>query len=324
MVICGLLMVGACSDESGADIENAPAKVDAESPASSFPKPDESQDESTVSVALRIVTTLYPLEYFAGRIAGDDAEVTNLIAGSVDAHDFEPSPRDIQKLAAADIIIYNGAGFEHWLDRALGSVVTEATVVETAEGIAEPYGERAKDNDYALDPHVWLDPIKAMAQVTSVKDAMMARNPTAAGKYDDNTEALLRELEDLHQRYESGLAACRYKHIVTSHDAFGYLAERYGLEPVPLAGLTPEAEPTPRRLALLSDRLRELNISYVMTELGVSGRLAATVAKEIGATILELHPLASLTPAELARGETYFTIMDANLRNLKIALECAE
>ncbi len=269
---------------------------------------------------VRVVTTLYPLEYFVMRVGGASVEVVNLISPGVEAHDFEPTPGDIRRMESADLIVYNGVGFEPWIERALTAIGADGSaVIEAGLGLAEGSG----GGPGVPDPHVWLDPLKAAEQVRKIRDGLSRVDPDGASGYTDNADSLLEEIEALHQRLRSGLADCRLRQFVTSHDAFGHLARRYDLGPVPISGLAPEAEPSAGDLASLADILEELGAGYVMAEPIVSSALAETLAREVGAELLTLHPLASLTAGEAGRGEDYFSLMNSNLDNLQTALECA-
>ena len=262
---------------------------------------------------LSVVTTLYPLEYLAQRIGGDGVSVVNLVEPGVEAHTFEPTPEDIRRLDAADVVLYSSPGFEPWMGRALSAISSELRVpLEASPGAGD-------DN---ADPHVWLDPLQTMEQVKLIRDGLADADPDGAEGYDTNAEGLLAELADLDQRFVTGLEGCAQDHFVTSHAAFGHLAERYGLEQVPIAGLSPEAEPGPGDLASIADNIRELGVRHIMVEPIISAGFAETLAREVGATLLPLHPLESLTHEESEAGEDYFTVMYANLDSLRQALEC--
>ena len=268
---------------------------------------------------LAIVTTIYPLEYFASRIAGDLADVVNLVSPGVEAHDFSPSPNDIKKLDAADLIFYNGRGLEPWIDRALENIPGNGRVVIEATAILR---DRSESNTSRVDPHIWLDPTKAKQQVTLLRDGMIEVNPENGDIYNANAELLQLELDELDRQFEMRLADCRLAEFATSHDAFGHLAGRYGLVQIPISGLSPEAEPSPRDLADITDQVRELDIKFLMIEPLISSRLTETIAKEVGAELLPLHPLETLTSDEGKAGATYFSVMKANLESLATALEC--
>ena len=275
--------------------------------------------------AVRVATTLYPLEYFTRRIAGDAAEVVNLISPGVSSHDFEPTPADIRQLQAANLIIYNGSGLEPWVDRALRAIGSgERTVLEASLGLAKTDLDGHEDGEESegLDPHVWLDPLMAMDQVELIREGLSQARPDISSMLAENADTLTRDLRRLHLRFEAGLASCRLRHFVTAHSAFGYLAQRYGLTQVPISGISPQAEPSPGDLAELVDMVRDLGVMYVMVEPIISPRLAETLADEADAAVLTLHPLASLTLEESERGETYLSVMEVNLANLRTALEC--
>ena len=310
-------LFGACDAAAEQEAETGALQVTADRSEDGEPNETASQDSGTALV----VTTLYPLEYFARRIGGDSVKVVNLISNGVEAHDFEPSPGDMQKLDSADLIIFNGSDFEPWMVRALesigkdGRLVLEAGHGLTDNGVAKKDGER-------VDPHVWLDPLIAAEQARLVQNGLSHARPALGEAFDEHADTLIRELEELDREFSSGLADCRLKEFVTSHDAFGYLARRYGLETIPISGLSPEAQPSPRDLARLADTVRELGIKHVMVESIVNSRLARTLADEVDAGLLTLHPLESLTNDQSERGENYFSLMSNNLGNLRTALEC--
>ncbi|MBI4203372.1 MAG: zinc ABC transporter substrate-binding protein [Chloroflexi bacterium] len=275
----------------------------------------------TATARLSAVTTIYPLEYFTRRVGGDMVSVVNLVPPGVEAHDFEPSPSDIARIRSADLVVYNGGGFEPWIDRALKSSTNPGRIVVEAAHHEEEDGEGHGEEEHE-DPHLWLDPLEAIEMVERIVTGLAQARPADVQALEANGEALAQELNALHGRYLAGLAECRQTVFAVSHAAFGHMAERYGLEQVAITGITPEAEPSPGQLAAIADRLRGLGVKYVLVEPILSPALSQTIAKEIGADLLPLHPLESLTPAEAQRGETFLTIMDANLANLRTALEC--
>ncbi len=171
----------------------------------------------------------------------------------------------------------------------------------------------ARVTGVGLDPHVWLDPVRYAAIARAIARAL--GRPAAA---DD----LARRLRALDREYRQGLARCARREIVTSHAAFGYLADRYGLEQVPLMGLQPEAEPGPKDVERLVDDVRSSGATTVFSETLASSALAETVAREAGVTTAVLDPLEGLTPAEIDAGADYFTVMRSNLETLRKALSC--
>ncbi|MBX6378187.1 MAG: zinc ABC transporter substrate-binding protein, partial [Clostridia bacterium] len=208
--------------------------------------------------------------------------------------------------------IYLGVGFEPWVDRVLPDLGARVKL-EAARGVLD---------HRTLDPHVWLDPVRAQQMVDSIAEAYTAADPARASEYRSRAAAYRERLADLDTRYRDGLARCATRTVMTTHEAFGYLANRYGLELVPIMGLSPEAEPGPRRLAELRRVARERGVRAVFTEPLVSPRVAEALAAEIGAETLMLNPVEGLTKEEAAAGADYLAIMLENLRQLQRGLGC--
>ena len=174
-----------------------------------------------------------------------------------------------------------------------------------------------------LDPHMWLDPVLAVVQVERIRDALINADADNADVYRENAAALINELNELHTEFSQALASCRHDHFVTSHAAYGYLAARYAVEQIPIAGLSPEAEPSPQQLAELTDRVVDLGLGYVLVEPVLAGTLEETVQRETGIELIPIHAIESVTQAELDAHDDYFGLMRDNLASLKLALECA-
>lgn len=263
-----------------------------------------------------IVAAFYPLAWAAERIAGE--EVRNLTPPGTEPHDHELSPRDVAAVGDARVVFYLG-GFQPALDDAVAG--TDANGVDLLEGLellegGDEHEAEAEDEDLGheeRDPHVWLDPIRFAAIVQRLGGEL--GGPQAAAE-------LGNELRELDRELRRGLDDCERRELVTSHAAFGYLAARYDLEQVAIAGLTPEAEPAPRELRRLVDEIRSHDATTVFFETLVSPRLAQTIAREVDARTAVLDPLEGLTDEQLAAGEDYFSVMRANLATLRRALGC--
>ena len=266
-----------------------------------------------------VIASLYPLAAFARRIGGDRVDVRTLVPAGVEPHDYEPTPRDIITLERARLFIYNGAGFEPWVDRLLPELSPAVVRINTTDGMDLLTPEWSSSGP---DPHVWLDPIRAQQQADRVLAGLIAVDPGSRARYEANAAGLRSALEGLHTRYEQGLRACRRREFVTTHAAFGYLAARYGLRQVPLSGLDPESEPSPARLRLIIEFLRRSGATVIYSETLISPRTAEAVARETGARVEVLNPLEGLTPDEQARGLDYLAVMDANLNALAGGLDC--
>ena len=173
-----------------------------------------------------------------------------------------------------------------------------------------------------LDPHFWLSPTMAARQVERIRDAFITVDAANAAAYRQNADELMAELEELDQEFKDGLGACAHEHFVTSHAAYGYLAAQYGLEQIALAGFSPEVDPSPQRLASVTDRVTDLGLGHVLVEPVLSDRLAQTVARETNIELRAIHAIESVTQNELQAHGDYFGLMRDNLAALRLALEC--
>ena len=268
-----------------------------------------------------VVAAFYPLAWAAEQLGGDEIEVRNLTPPGTEPHDVELTPRDVQRIRAADVVLYLGSGFQPAVEDAVEGA--DGTVVDLLEGLRLVQAEGAHEEEEGhaeetgeeseRDPHVWLDPVLFNRVTERVGDAL--GEPAA-------TEDLKTKLDELDREFDQGLADCRRRHVVTSHAAFGYLTGRYGLVQVPITGIAPEAEPTPRELEEVVDHVRETKATTIFFETLVSPRLAETVARETGAKTEVLDPLEGLSEDDLNRGADYLSVMRQNLASLRRGLEC--
>ena len=254
---------------------------------------------------MQVVAGFYPLAYAAEEVAGNRAEVTNLTPAGAEPHDVELSPRDVERTRSADLVLYAGGGFQPALEEAADGA--EGAAVDVLDGLD------LREEDGEADPHVWLDPVR-FAQVVERIGAELGDEAPA--------RQLASQLRALDGEYREGLADCNRHELVTAHDAFGYLADRYGLEVIPIAGLAPEVEPTPRDLEEIVNLVEDRGVTTVFVEPLLSPEIGETVAREAGAATAVLNPLEGLTEEELARGENYLSVMRANLETLRTGLGC--
>ncbi len=271
--------------------------------------------------SLHVVTSFYPLYFFASEIAGDKAEVKNITPAGAEPHDYEPTARDSADMEGSRLIILNGGGFESWANKIKENINTKQIDIVTAgEGLMTR--DVIQNGESTIDPHVWLAPSMAQQMVDKIEAGFARVDPTNALYYASNADALKLKLRTLDTEYQEGLAHCAQKNIVTTHSAFGYLARAYHLNQVALAGLSPDAEPSSRDVARVAQFVKDHDIKYIFFESLVSPKLSQTVAMEVGARTLVLNPLEGLTSEEIAAGKNYLTEMRQNLINLKIALVC--
>jgi len=249
------------------------------------------------------VASFYPLAFAAEQVGGPGLNVENLTPPGAEPHDLELSPIDAAALRDARLVLLLGDGFQPQLEDAAGGGDNVLRLLDTPGLDVLPNG----------DPHVWLDPLRYARIVMRIGEAL-GREQAAA--------QLVSRLRELDAEYRSGLADCARHEIVTSHEAFAYLAQRYGLEQIPITGLSPEAEPQPADLAHVVQLVEERGVTTIYYETLVSPRIAETVARETGATTAVLDPIEGLTKDEIAAGDDYFTRMRANLRALEEGLGC--
>jgi zinc transport system substrate-binding protein len=270
---------------------------------------------------LRVVTAFYPLQFLSQRIGGDTVTVTELTKAGAEPHDVELSPRQVGDIVDARLVVYL-KGFQPAIDTAVnqeakGRAYDVGSVVRRLPYDSENGAEReaAAGN---TDPHVWLDPVR-YATIAGVLGARLAAaDPAHAAGYTERAAQVQAELAMLNTEFADGLRTCARHEIVTSHAAFHYLADRYGLTEVGITGISPEAEPSPRRLAEIADTARATGTTTIFFETLVSPKIAETLAREIGARAAVLDPLEGLTTPHA----DYFSVMRDNLAALTLALGC--
>ncbi|ANY75239.1 ABC transporter substrate-binding protein [Paenibacillus ihbetae] len=373
-----------------------------------------SQVTDTSSAAkLKIKTSFYPMHEFTRQVAGDLADVENLVPAGVEPHDWEPTPQDMAGIADADVIVYNGAGMESWIDQVLDSVKDrDLKVIEASQGLeimegeghshahdhgtegehshedehahdhgtegehshedehahdhgtegehshedehahdhggegehshedehAHDHGaegEHSHEDEHAhdhgaegghhhdhggLDPHVWLSPALAIQQVRNIEQGLAEADPEHKDAYKANADAYVSKLEALDQEFKEGLKDSKRKDFITQHAAFGYLAKEYGLTQVPIAGLSPDQEPSASQMAKIIEFAKDNNVKTIFFETLVASNVAETIAAEIGATTAVLNPIEGLTEEDISKQLDYIAIMRQNLQALQAAL----
>lgn len=269
---------------------------------------------SSADQKIKVVTSVYPLGDFAHNVGRDLVAVVVITPPGAEPHDYEPTPQDIAQIYSADLFILNGNGVDAWAEKIKEDLVAHGVHVLTMSGL------RATPS--LTDPHAWLDPLNAQQETVAIADRLRTIDPPHALIYTQNQNIFKAQLAELDQRYQISLAQCANRLIVTSHNAFAYLAKRYNLTQLYIAGISPDEEPSPQTIAAVAQTARARNIHYIFFETLVSPKLAQTIAAEIGAQTLVLNPIEGLTADEINAGKNYISVMDDNLQNLKIALDC--
>lgn len=294
------------------------------------------------SDGVTVLASFYPLQYVAQQIGGDLVTVDNLTPPAAEPHDLELSPAQVREIGTADLVVYL-SGFQNAVDEAIEARAPEhvvdaagaAELVEHAEAAedehAEEGGEHAGESEEehaehaeegAADPHFWLDPSRLAAVGQAVADELAATDPEHADEYAAGALRLGQQLDELDQEFADGLATCQGAALVTSHAAFGYLADRYALEQVGISGLDPEAEPSPARLREIGDLVEERGITTLYSETLVSPKVTETLAGDLGVDTAVLDPLEGLSEDAAAAGDDYVSVMQGNLAALEEGLVC--
>ena len=284
-----------------------------------------------------LVAAFYPLQFVTERVAGDAMRVTNLVKPGAEPHDLELNPSQVGQISEAKLVVYL-AGFQPAVDEAVAQQAADrAFDVATVQPLLDAAGghqhdhEAGEDADHAAeagdhaesggkDPHVWLDPTRLATIGDKLAERLGQVDPDRAADYTSRARTLRTELEALDAEYAAGLRTCQRRELVTSHSAFGYLAERYQLEQIGISGLSPEDEPAPQRLAEVIAEAKEHGATTIFFETLVSPKVAETIAREVGATTAVLDPIEGLRPDSTG---DYFSVMRTNLRVLTSALGCS-
>lgn len=284
---------------------------------------------------LQVVASFYPLQWMAQQVGGDRVEVTSLTKPGAEPHDLELTPRDVGAIQDADAVAFLSE-FQPGVDTAVvesnGEVfdardATELEPLTSREHEGEDAhggGDEHDDDAYevgATDPHFWLDPTRMADVATAFAETLAVADRAHAASYRANAKALGADLADLDAEMEAGLAHCDRTDLVTSHEAFGYLARRYGLEQRGITGLTPEADPSPKDLAAVADFVDAHDVTTIYFETLTSPSVAETLASETGATTAVLDPIEGLT--EESKGSDYLEVMRSNLATLQVGQGCS-
>lgn len=269
---------------------------------------------------LEVITSVYPIYDFTKKIGGDRTKVTTIVPSGVEPHDYEPTPQDIVTIQRSQLLLVNG-GVEPWAEKIQTDFGTQTKLITVGEGIMTEQGIDEKGHTIQ-DPHIWLNPTIAKLMVKKITSALSSVDISNQSYYQSNATRLEDDLTSLDQKFREGLRNCKRNQFVTSHAAFIYLAKEYNLQQIPISGLSPEEEPSAKQLADIANFIKKNNIKYIFFETLVSPKLSETLSKETGAQTLVLNPIEGLTPEEQQQKKDYFSLMQENLKNLKIALEC--
>ncbi len=284
---------------------------------------------------LRIVTTIMPLAEFAGAVAGDRAEVRVLIPPGAGIHAWQPRPSDVIDVRDADLIVYIGPDLEPWMDDFLGSLPGKRPAVLEADKGAKMFREgedehpeeegagKGRHHHQGGDPHIWLDMFEDVGIVRRLAAALTSIDPASGGYYAANAARYVSKLEELDGLFRRELAPCRGRaFVVAGHNAFGYIARRYGLVQKSLYGLSPDSQLSPKSMMEIIDFCRANKVKAVFYENSVSSAAAETLSRETGTVIMALKTGHNPIRADLEKGTGFLDIMRENLASLKKGLGC--
>lgn len=275
---------------------------------------------------LTIYTTVFPLQYFTERIGGKYVKVATIYPPGADEHTFEPSQKDMMNLADSDLFFYIGLGLEGFVEKAKGTLKDEnVTLVPAAEGLKLPKDHHSSEEedheDHAgVNPHVWLDPVYSKEMAAVIRDQLAKKLPQRKAYFDENYQKLADELDELDANFANTISQAKHKKIIVTHAAFSYWETRYGIEQISISGLSTTNEPSQKELEKIISMADHEGLHYMLFEQNVKSKLGKVVQKEIGARALPIHNLAILTKDDIKNKETYFSLMNKNLKTLETAL----
>jgi zinc transport system substrate-binding protein len=279
-------------------------------------------NQSKYQNKIQITTSFYPLYFFTSQIGGNLVNVVNITKNGVEPHDYEPTIKDIQNIQNSKLLITVGAGFEPWFTKIKSDLgKSNIQLLEITNRLNLIKNNTLSEN-IIYDPHVWLSPklaIKITDEITANLIRIDVKNQTY---YQNNADILKNKLSELDQEYKTGLALCKINTFITSHAAFSYLAKEYNLIQIPISGINPESEPTPKQIEEIINIADKVKIHYIFFETLVNPKLSQIIASEVHAQTSVLNPIEGLTNEEIKNGTDYFSLMKNNLKNLRIALAC--
>lgn len=278
---------------------------------------------------LTIYTTVYPIQYAVERIAGDSAAVTSVYPPGVDAHTYEPASKDITSIAESDAFIYLGAGMEGFAETAAGALAEQdVELIEVGEHEELFHQENDSQEHHEdehnheghshgdHDPHIWIDPHRMLEMSSIIKNELIRLNPEAEKIYNKNFSMLEEDLLELDEQLTDTLKSKQNKRILVSHAGYGYWEERYGIEQIPINGLSSSSEPSQKDLVKIIEQAREHELDYIIFEQNSSNRVSEIIQEQIGAESLTIHNLSVLTDVDLEQDNDYLSLMKENINVL--------
>lgn len=288
---------------------------------------------------IKIVTTFYPVYEFTKQVVGEHADVTMLIEAGQDSHNFEPSPKEMIRIAEADVFIYSSPFMETWVSAVLDTIKdSDVLIIHAAEDIPlyeevedeehhdhehedDDHNHDEHDHSHAIDPHVWVDPVFAQELVEKISVGIQTADTEHAAVYAENAAAYKAELVQLDEEFKKAFEKAEDRIFVVQHAAFGYLARRYGLEEISISSLTSSQEISPAQMAAVGRFIEANDIKTIFYQDSVNVKLAETLAEETDSELALLSTIESVTKEDRAKGINYLSLMRQNLESLKTTIK---
>lgn len=268
-----------------------------------------------INSKLKVVSSFFPIDQFVGKVGGEAIERMLLIPKGVEPHDYEPTIKDMERVDSADVLVYNGLGFENWIGK-----MSNPQKIDASKGLNASYLD---ERNMTFDPHVWLDPLLAKKQVENIRDGLIMIDPNHKDIYVNNSNNFLNELDNLDKKIRTDLESCKKKDFITFHNSFSYFAKQYGLNQHSISNTDPESEVTPARLTEIINTAKTLGLQVIYSEELVDPRQATVIAQEVSdGKVLVLSPIEGLSENEQKAGLGYIDKMNDNINNLMVGLQC--
>ncbi len=273
------------------------------------------------SSQLKILATFYPLYDFAQNVGGDKVNVSILVPETVDVHAFEPTPSSIAEVSSANVIIYNGAGLEPWIQDVIGAAEnTKLVQVDSSQGInLVPVPSQFQRGNQTIDPHIWLDPLNAKQQVNNILQGLIKADPADSQYFTQNAQTYDAKLDNLNTLAINATTNTATKYFVTFHEAFAYFAKQYNVTQLAISGPF-EEEPTPTDIQNVISAINQYHLKYVGFESLENQAISQSIGSQTNATLINMNPIEGLTTEEKAAGDNYVTLMQQDINNIHLAL----
>ncbi len=275
------------------------------------------QSKESKSEGASIVVTNFVLYDFTKAIAKDRLSVKKLIPFGVESHSFDPTPKDIVDIIKSKLFIYNGAGFEEWIEKIVSSLPNREMAFDMSSVV-----KLSSLENKSYDPHYWFGLENSQKIAKTIYEQLVKLDNSSQSFYLANLNQLLLELEQLDRAYKDSFKECKHNTIVVLHSGFSYLANSYDFKTITLKGVFEESEPTPKDITNLIEFIKENNLKYIFDESYINSKEILTISKELNIEVLELNPLENISKADLDFNHNYISLSYKNLENLKKALEC--